>query len=62
MVKCGEYPPIPKHFSNELAQMIDVCLTNDPNFRPTATEILAKYPFTDPTGTPTSIKEKKKPK
>ena len=38
--------------------MIDRCLTNDPDKRPTATELLALYPFTDPDGTPQSIKKK----
>ncbi len=55
MVKKGEYPSIPKHFSKELMQMIDLCLTNDPEKRPTAHEILEKYPFNDPSGTPKSI-------
>lgn len=55
MVKKGEYPSIPKHFSKELMQMIDLCLTNDPEKRPTAHEILERYPFNDPSGTPKSI-------
>ena len=52
MVKKGEYPSIPKHFSKELMEMIDCCLTNEPEKRPTASEILDKYPFNDPKGTP----------
>lgn len=57
MVKKGDYPNIPKHFSKELSEMIDLCLTNDPDKRPTASEILEKYPFNDPSGTPQSIKK-----
>ena len=59
MVKKGDYPNIPKHFSKELSEMIDLCLTNDPDKRPTASEILDKYPFNDPSGTPQSIKKQK---
>ena len=58
MVQIGKYNQIPKHFSNELVQIIDLCLTNDPNKRPTASEILARYPFTEPGGTPTSVTDK----
>ena len=42
--------------------MIDLCLTNDPNKRPTASDILSRYPFTEPGGTPTSVTEKEKEK
>lgn len=38
--------------------MIDRCLTNDPDRWPTAHELLGIYPFTDPDGTPQSIKRK----
>ena len=40
MVKKGDYPAVPKHFSKELSGMIDQCLTNDPENRPTASELL----------------------
>jgi serine/threonine protein kinase len=40
----GTYAPIPKHYSDDLKQLIDSMLQQDPNNRPTITQLL-KLPF-----------------
>jgi len=35
----GTFAPIPKHFSENLARMISLCLNTDPKLRPTAKDL-----------------------
>lgn len=44
-VTAGKYPPIPKHFSNDLSKLIGLCLNTNPALRPTAEELLATPPL-----------------
>ena len=44
-VTAGKYPPIPKHFSNDLSRLIALCLNTNPLLRPTAEELLATPPL-----------------
>lgn len=50
-VKKGEYPKIPKHFSDDLQSIIDQCLIQDPTKRSSAHQLLQMRPFCndDPT-------------
>jgi NIMA (never in mitosis gene a)-related kinase len=41
----GEYPRLPKHFSNDLAEVIGFCLTLDPKKRYSAEELLSLPQF-----------------
>lgn len=40
-VTAGKYPSIPKHFSQDLAKIIGLCLQTNPMLRPSAKELLA---------------------
>jgi serine/threonine protein kinase len=41
----GSYPDIPKHFSKDLAKMINLCLQVNPTMRPSAEELLTMPAF-----------------